>query len=540
MAAPVPGADNSERRRRPRKNVIDSQLITVGLPCEGTAERRGILLDVSESGMAVQPFVPLTPGTSSGIEIELEGSEPAVKGTGLIAWVGAGGRAGIRFVDMPPEARERLNHFLDAGLQQEAAAWPAEDPIEAKPSPEQDELDLDGALEMIAERARDIAAATGVAVALADEDGIRCRFSSGDAPDVGVRLQPHNGLSAYCVRTGELVHCIDTLHDSRIDPEIARQLNVRSLVIVPVFASGKVAGLLEVLSASPNAFESRQIERLRRVADLLGGTIEEGQVDDLDSDEEADAEILPPLPLDLPDPEPVPVVSEPQRSISDQAGQVTSEPVSAADVAAPVLASSDLPLPEPQPEPVSSECESQVVHCESADFLLSHSSKLTTRDSRAPAAQAEDESCSEQIAPEPAPAVTTENASPVNASVLSAPEPAVSAEEFKFAAVSAPEKPRIQETKKQRTSKSKKKSLPIHRIGPVFLAATSGPGGEVVLGATITKHGTVDNIRMISGPKSLGEAASEAVSQWRCKPYELNGAPTAIETTITIHFTPAK
>lgn len=518
MAAPVPGADNSERRRRPRKNVIDSQLITVGLPAQGAAERRGILLDVSESGMAVQPFVPLTPGTSSGIEIELEGSEPAVKGTGLIAWVGAGGRAGIRFVDMPPEAREQLKRFLDAGLQEEAAAWPAEDPIEAKPSPDEDELDLDGALEMIAERARDITAATGVAVALADEDGISCRFSSGDAPDVGVRLQPHNGLSAYCVRTGELVHCIDTLHDPRIDPEVARQLNVRSLVIVPVFASGKVAGLLEVLSASPNAFESRQIERLRRVADLLGGTIEEGQVDDPDSEEEADAEILPPLPVDLPDPEAVPVVSEPQRSTSDQAGQVTSEPVSAADVAAPVLASSDLPLPEPDPEPVSSECESQVVSCESADFLLSHNSQLTTRDSRAP---------------EPAPAVA-------EARVPSAPEPAISAEEFKFAAVSAPEKPKIQDTKKHRTSKSKKKSLPIHRIGPVFLAASSGPGGEVVLGATITKQGTVDNIRMISGPKSLGEAASEAVSQWRCKPYELNGAPTAIETTITIHFTPAK
>ena len=47
--------------------------------------------------------------------------------------------------------------------------------------------------------------------------------------------------------------------------------------------------------------------------------------------------------------------------------------------------------------------------------------------------------------------------------------------------------------------------------------------GTVVLQATISKSGTIENLRVISGPPMLQAAATEAVRGWRYKPYLLNG-----------------
>ena len=41
---------------------------------------------------------------------------------------------------------------------------------------------------------------------------------------------------------------------------------------------------------------------------------------------------------------------------------------------------------------------------------------------------------------------------------------------------------------------------------------------------------------MISGPEMLRAARSDAVRNWRYKPYLLNGEPTEVETTITVNF----
>jgi periplasmic protein TonB len=60
--------------------------------------------------------------------------------------------------------------------------------------------------------------------------------------------------------------------------------------------------------------------------------------------------------------------------------------------------------------------------------------------------------------------------------------------------------------------------------------------GTVVLQATISKTGTIVNLKVISGPAMLQQAALEAVSQWRYRPYELNGDPVEVETTVNVVF----
>jgi protein TonB len=61
--------------------------------------------------------------------------------------------------------------------------------------------------------------------------------------------------------------------------------------------------------------------------------------------------------------------------------------------------------------------------------------------------------------------------------------------------------------------------------------------GTVELHATITTNGTIKDLRAVSGPALLRQAAVDAVRNWRYKPYRLNNQPVEVETTINIVFT---
>jgi hypothetical protein len=60
--------------------------------------------------------------------------------------------------------------------------------------------------------------------------------------------------------------------------------------------------------------------------------------------------------------------------------------------------------------------------------------------------------------------------------------------------------------------------------------------GVVTLHAVITARGTVEHIYVISGPSALRQAAIDAVSGWRYRPYLLNGSPVDVSTTIRVDF----
>jgi periplasmic protein TonB len=60
--------------------------------------------------------------------------------------------------------------------------------------------------------------------------------------------------------------------------------------------------------------------------------------------------------------------------------------------------------------------------------------------------------------------------------------------------------------------------------------------GTVVLQATISKAGGIENLRVVSGPPMLQQAAMDAVRSWRYKPYLLNGDPVEVETTVNVVF----
>lgn len=81
--------------------------------------------------------------------------------------------------------------------------------------------------------------------------------------------------------------------------------------------------------------------------------------------------------------------------------------------------------------------------------------------------------------------------------------------------------------------------LLLTKTPPVYpdLAKAARVSGTVVLQATISKTGSIENFHVISGPAMLQEAALNAVRQWRYRPYLLNNEPVEVETTVDVIFT---
>jgi protein TonB len=87
-------------------------------------------------------------------------------------------------------------------------------------------------------------------------------------------------------------------------------------------------------------------------------------------------------------------------------------------------------------------------------------------------------------------------------------------------------------------SKGVAEGMVINRVIPRYppLAVQMRAQGTVVLQAVITKNGTIDKLQVVGGPAVLQQAAIDAVSQWRYRPYLLNGDAVDVETTINVVF----
>ena len=76
----------------------------------------------------------------------------------------------------------------------------------------------------------------------------------------------------------------------------------------------------------------------------------------------------------------------------------------------------------------------------------------------------------------------------------------------------------------------------VHPVYPPD-AKAAGIQGSVVLHATITKTGTVENVTVVGGSQELRQSAIDAVSQWKYNPRLKDGEPVVWETTIGVNYT---
>ncbi len=78
----------------------------------------------------------------------------------------------------------------------------------------------------------------------------------------------------------------------------------------------------------------------------------------------------------------------------------------------------------------------------------------------------------------------------------------------------------------------------IQRTNPTYpaIAKSARVAGTVVLQATISKTGTIQGLRAVSGPAMLRQSAMDAVRTWRYRPYKLDNQPVEVDTTVMVVF----
>ena len=138
--------------------------------------------------------------------------------------------------------------------------------------------DLDASLQALVQKAQYTSNATGAALALRQGADVVCRAASGNsAPDRGARLQIKTGLTAECLRSGELLRCDNVMQDSRVDMESCRRLGIESIIITPIHHGQSLVGVLELFSAHAYSFQERDVETVRALAAEIGKLLEQAE-----------------------------------------------------------------------------------------------------------------------------------------------------------------------------------------------------------------------------------------------------------------------
>jgi hypothetical protein len=311
----------TERRRVLRHRTHSPAYAKVN-ESPGDSPELSEILDISEAGMSIQTSSPLPAKHDLNLCLDLSETKTRIWTRGQVVWSDTSGRAGIRFAQLPGQSLDQLKEWLFVNVltafDHAGAASPAADrwnnnsnnllashsmaqdevksgaaptsgnggrraALEAVPSEREREeevepngFDREITLQLTAERALALTRATGAAIALSQgsDSEMVCLASAGpDAPPFGTRLYVGSGFSGECVRTGRSLRCDDSETDDRVDRAGCKALGIRSMIAVPIRPGNKVAGLLEVFSPQPYAFNANDISALQQLTGSILPTL---------------------------------------------------------------------------------------------------------------------------------------------------------------------------------------------------------------------------------------------------------------------------
>lgn len=378
------------------------------------------------------------------------------------------------------------------------------------------ELALDLVLNEFVEQARHETGATGAAIALQRDGEITCRATTGNAPELGARVEMASGLSGECLSTGKIQKCPDTEQDPRVDALACRQLNVRSMLLVPI-AEGKDAfGVLEIFSSEPNSFGDDDARTLQLVAKKIAASkkaTEEGANLKAHPVELADtlSERLKPITESIPTGLGTESISSEQPPKSEFLNSALVVLVIAAALLLGVVIGVRQAVQRGAQLPGITSKNSN-----SSPTNPAQRNKHSPADSKGPA----------PTLPPPTGGAMKKAQPPIGGLIVT--------ENGKVIYRGEPS----QDTGEPPVSLEKSASPLVHRVDPQYpeQARSQRIQGPVVLQAQVLSDGTVGTIAVLEGDPVLAEAATQAVKQWRYQPYIVDGRPVERQERITVRF----
>jgi diguanylate cyclase (GGDEF)-like protein/PAS domain S-box-containing protein len=135
-------------------------------------------------------------------------------------------------------------------------------------------LNLDAFINLVVERMGILTNATGTVVEMVEGDEMVYKAAAGTLTEhIGLRLKIGDSLSGLCIKSREVLNCIDTENDPRVNLEACRKVNAGAMVVAPLFKAGNPVGVLKIMASEANAFTDRDLQTLRLMAGLIGAAI---------------------------------------------------------------------------------------------------------------------------------------------------------------------------------------------------------------------------------------------------------------------------
>lgn len=131
-------------------------------------------------------------------------------------------------------------------------------------------LPADDVMRMCAERATVLTSAGGAIVGIVEGDDIVCRAVAGSTePAFGIRLPRAGSLAGRCVEERRPLRADHAETDARVDAETRTKLGAGSMLVVPLLYGEHPVGVLEVISAKPEAFTDEDVGTLPLLAEII-------------------------------------------------------------------------------------------------------------------------------------------------------------------------------------------------------------------------------------------------------------------------------
>jgi diguanylate cyclase (GGDEF)-like protein len=133
------------------------------------------------------------------------------------------------------------------------------------------DLDLEAAMQMVADRGQELTDAGGAIVQVPEGDhAFRFQVASGDcSPFVGRRLDRGHSLAGHALRERRLVESDDCANDPRVDRRLTAAMEIGSMICAPLFHRGDAIGVLTVTHPEAGHFAAADRQALELMSDLI-------------------------------------------------------------------------------------------------------------------------------------------------------------------------------------------------------------------------------------------------------------------------------
>lgn len=132
------------------------------------------------------------------------------------------------------------------------------------------QLPTSTALDIIVDRLQKLAGAAGAAIGVLENDEVHYKAASGTAAFLaGCHMGSSASLAAQCLNTGEVLRRVQARTDRSLDVVLRERLRAQSLLAVPVYLEGKIAGAIELYFSEANAFGEGDVSACELMAGLI-------------------------------------------------------------------------------------------------------------------------------------------------------------------------------------------------------------------------------------------------------------------------------